>query len=102
MATTVMGTLNVYLAAVEAGVQRVVFMSSGSTMCGHEWDQNLPYGKLARGEYDQVALVETGRLLVEILEPGLDAGDLAFLLVEALYHIQGAGREFGDGCQVLF
>ena len=55
MATTVMGTLNVYLAAAEAGIERVVFMSSGSTMCGHEWDDNLPFGKLARGEYDQVA-----------------------------------------------
>jgi nucleoside-diphosphate-sugar epimerase len=54
MATTVMGTLNVYQAAQEAGVQRVVFMSSGSTMCGWEWEDALPYGKLARGEYDQV------------------------------------------------
>lgn len=54
MATTVMGTLNVFQAAQEAGVQRVVFMSSGSTMCGYEWDDTLPYGKLARGEYDQV------------------------------------------------
>jgi nucleoside-diphosphate-sugar epimerase len=55
MATTVMGTLNVYQAAQEAGVQRVVFMSSGSTMCGWEWQDDLPYGKLAGGEYDQVS-----------------------------------------------
>lgn len=54
MATTVMGTLNIYQAAQAAGVKRVVFMSSGSTMCGHEWDDSKPYGKLARGEYDQV------------------------------------------------
>ena len=54
MATTMMGTLNVYQAAQEAGVKRVVFMSSGSTMCGHEWDDSKPYGKLAGGEYDQV------------------------------------------------
>lgn len=54
MATTMMGTLNVYQAAQAAGVKRVVFMSSGSTMCGHEWDDSKPYGKLARGEYDQV------------------------------------------------
>lgn len=54
MATTVMGTLNVFRAAQEAGVKRVVFMSSGSTMCGYEWDDERPYGKLARGEYDQV------------------------------------------------
>lgn len=53
MATTVMGTLNVFRAAQEAGVKRVVFMSSGSTMCGYEWDDTLPYGKLAAGEYDQ-------------------------------------------------
>ncbi len=55
MATTVTGTLNVFRAAQEAGVWRVVFMSSGSTMCGYEWDADRPYGKLARGEYDQVA-----------------------------------------------
>jgi len=56
MRATVAGTLNVFKAAAEAGVQRVVFMSSGSTMCGYEWDDSLPYGKLAAGEYDDVAL----------------------------------------------
>jgi nucleoside-diphosphate-sugar epimerase len=55
MAITVMGTLNVFRAAQEAGVKRVVFMSTGSTMCGYEWDEDKPYGKLARGEYDKVA-----------------------------------------------
>jgi len=54
MTTTVMGTLNVFQAAQEAGVKRVVFMSTGSTMCGYEWDDDKPYGKLAQGEYDQV------------------------------------------------
>lgn len=54
MSTTVMGTLNVYRAAHEAGVQRVVFMSSGSTMCGYEWFDGSPYGLLAAGEYDKV------------------------------------------------
>jgi len=54
MATTVMGTLNVFQAAQEAGVKRVVFMSTGSTMCGWEWDDGLPYGKLAGGEYAKV------------------------------------------------
>ncbi len=44
------GTINVLRAAAEAGVKRVVFMSTGSTMCGWEWDDSLPYGKLARGE----------------------------------------------------
>ncbi len=54
MATTVMGTLNVLQAAQEAGVQRVVFMSTGSTMCGYEWDDTRPYGHMAQGEYDLV------------------------------------------------
>src|SRR5687767_8862671 len=36
MAITVNGTLNVFRAAQEAGVKRVVNMSTGSTMCGHE------------------------------------------------------------------
>jgi nucleoside-diphosphate-sugar epimerase len=48
------GTINVLRASAEAGVKRVVFMSTGSTMCGWEWDDSLPYGKLARGEWDQV------------------------------------------------
>ncbi len=52
MTVTAAGTLNVFRAAQEAGVPRVVFMSSGSTMCGWEWDDALPYGRLARGEWD--------------------------------------------------
>ena len=52
MAVTALGTLNVFRAAQEAGVRHVVFMSSGSTMCGWEWDDTLPYGRLARGEWD--------------------------------------------------
>lgn len=56
MTTTVMGTLNVFRAAQEAGVKRVVFMSSGSTMCGYEWDDDRPYGKLAAGQSDQVTV----------------------------------------------
>src|SRR5687768_12102233 len=52
MAVTALGTLNVFRAAQEAGVQRVVTMSSGSTMCAWEWDDALPYGRLARGEWD--------------------------------------------------
>ncbi len=46
------GTINVLRAAADAGVKRVVFMSTGSTMCGWEWDDALPYGKLADGERD--------------------------------------------------
>ena len=54
MATTVGGTLNVFRAAQEAGVQRVVFMSSGSTMCGYEWFDGSPYGLMAAGKYHEV------------------------------------------------
>jgi nucleoside-diphosphate-sugar epimerase len=54
MRVTVQGTLNVFRAAQEAGVKRVVFMSTGSTMCGWEWHEGSPYGALARGEYDKV------------------------------------------------
>jgi len=46
------GTINVLRAAADAGVKRVVFMSTGSTMCGWEWDDSLPYGKLAAGRRD--------------------------------------------------
>jgi nucleoside-diphosphate-sugar epimerase len=46
------GTINVLRASAEAGVKRVVFMSTGSTMCGWEWDDSLPYGRLAAGQRD--------------------------------------------------
>ena len=49
------GTINVLRAAAEAGVQRTVLMSTGSTMCGWEWDDSLPYGRLAAGERDMPA-----------------------------------------------
>jgi len=52
MEVTSLGTLNVFRAAQEAGVGQVVTMSSGSTMCAWEWDDALPYGRLARGEWD--------------------------------------------------
>jgi nucleoside-diphosphate-sugar epimerase len=54
MASTIGGTLNVYRAAQEAGVWRVVFMSTGSTMCGYEWFEGSPYGRLARNELDRL------------------------------------------------
>lgn len=54
MRVTVNGTLNVFRAAQEAGARRVVFMSTGSTMCGWEWYDGSPYGMLARGEYDRI------------------------------------------------
>jgi nucleoside-diphosphate-sugar epimerase len=54
MSITIGGTLNVYRAAQEADVRRVVFMSSGSTMCGYEWFEGSPYGMLARNELDRL------------------------------------------------
>ena len=54
MRVTVQGTLHVFRAAQAAGVKKVVFVSSGSTMCAYEWDEGSPYGMMARGEYDQV------------------------------------------------
>jgi nucleoside-diphosphate-sugar epimerase len=54
MASTIGGTLNVYRAAQEAGVRRVVFMSSGSTMCGYEWFNGSPYGMLAANQLDRL------------------------------------------------
>ena len=46
------GTINVLRAAAAAGVGRFVLMSTGSTMCGWEWDESLPYGRLAAGDRD--------------------------------------------------
>jgi len=54
LSTTIGGTVNVFRAAQEAGVKRVVFGSTGATMCGYEYDDDLPYGKLAAGKYDEV------------------------------------------------
>lgn len=49
MAITVQGTLNVYEAAREAGVKRIVLLSSGCCQLAWEWDAEHPYGKLANG-----------------------------------------------------
>ena len=54
MRGTVQGTLNVYEAAREATVRRVIHMSSGCTQLAYEWDDNLPYGTLANGPDDQI------------------------------------------------
>ena len=47
MAVTVQGTLNVYEAAREAGVRRILQASSGCTQLGMQYDDSLPYGQLA-------------------------------------------------------
>jgi nucleoside-diphosphate-sugar epimerase len=54
LSITGVGTVNVLRAAQEAGVWRVVVMSSGSTMLGYEWDEGSPYGLLALGEHEGV------------------------------------------------
>ncbi len=46
--------VTLFQAAVDAGVGRVVFMSSGSTMTGWEMDDSLPYGRIARGEWEDL------------------------------------------------
>lgn len=47
VATTMGGTLNVFRAAQEAGVKRVVFASAGSTMLGYQFDPTSIYAQLA-------------------------------------------------------
>lgn len=54
MAVTVQGTLNVYEAARDAGVTRVILASSGCCQLAWEWDPALPYGKLANGPDDEI------------------------------------------------
>lgn len=47
----VVGTYNVFEAARQAGVQRVIYASSGSTVAG--WEQEEPYRALAEGRYEE-------------------------------------------------
>ncbi len=54
MAVTIQGTLNVYEAAREAGVKRIVLASSGCCQLAWEWDPQFPYGVLANGPHDQI------------------------------------------------
>ncbi len=54
MAVTMGGTLNVYRAAQEAGVERVVLGSAGSTMIGYEWYEGSPYAALAANTIQQL------------------------------------------------
>lgn len=54
MAITVNGTVNVFRAAQEAGVPRVVFMSTGGTMNGYERDENSPYELISAGRFEEV------------------------------------------------
>lgn len=71
LTTTIGGTVNVFEAARQAGVKRVVFGSTGGTMCGHERDETLPYGKLAAGEYEEAG--ESWPMLTHLDPPRPDA-----------------------------
>jgi nucleoside-diphosphate-sugar epimerase len=48
----VTGTYNAFEAARRAGVQRVIYASSGSTVTG--WEKDHPYSALVAGRYDDV------------------------------------------------
>ena len=50
--TNVVGTRNVFEAAMKAGVKRVIFTSSGATVAG--WEKVEPYSSLVSGRYEQV------------------------------------------------
>ena len=55
LATNVVGTRNVFQAAVDAGVRRVVFASSGAVVAG--WELVAPYAQLVAGAYHDVGEV---------------------------------------------
>ena len=48
----IVGTYNVFEAARQAGVKRVIFASSGATVSN--WERDLPYSALVAGRYDEV------------------------------------------------
>jgi nucleoside-diphosphate-sugar epimerase len=50
--TNLIGTRNVYEAARQAGVKRIVYASSGATIAGVE--RNAPYNAIAEGRYEDV------------------------------------------------
>lgn len=87
MESTIGGTLNVYRAAQEAGVRRVVFMSSGSTMCGYEWYEGSPYGKLAANTIDR--LPADARMITHLDPPRPDS-------------FYAVGKLFGENTGWLF
>ncbi len=87
MEVTIGGTLNMYRAAHEAGVKRVVFMSTGSLMCGYEWYEGSPYGALARNEIQK--LPPTEKTLTHTDPPRSDS-------------FYGVGKLFGENTGRLF
>ena len=63
--TNVEGTRNVFKAATDAGVRRVVYASSGATAAG--WEQDEPYRALVEGRYGD--LPENWPLITEEMPP---------------------------------
>jgi nucleoside-diphosphate-sugar epimerase len=87
MEITIGGTLNMFRAAQEAGVRRVVFMSTGSTMCGYEWFEGSPYGALAANKLDR--LPADAKMITYLDPPRPDS-------------FYGVGKLFGENTGRLF
>jgi nucleoside-diphosphate-sugar epimerase len=96
MQVTIGGTLNMYRAAQEAGVKRVVFGSAGSTMIGYQWEPGTPYGDLAANRLQRFP--DGGRLVMHT-DPPRPAD---FYSVGKLFG-ENTGRLFSDryGMSVL-
>lgn len=52
LAPNIIGTYNVFEAARQAGVKRLVYASSGATVMG--WEREFPYSALAEGRYAEL------------------------------------------------
>ena len=50
--SNIIGTYNVFEAARQAGVKRIIYASSGSVISGHE--KQSPYREMTQGEYEKV------------------------------------------------
>ena len=61
------GTWNVYEAAREAGVQRVIFASSGDTIRGIDHDP--PYSQIVAGDYEAASRWEWPKVTKELVRP---------------------------------
>ena len=65
--TTMAGTLNVFRAAQEAGVGRIVFASAGSTMLGYQFDPSSIYAQLADNKLERMPA--DGRMILHTDPP---------------------------------
>ena len=53
LAPNIIGTYNVFEAARRAGVKRIIYASSGSTIS--DWERESPYDEIVKGDYNQVS-----------------------------------------------